>query len=216
MTPDQMRMARSKLDLSKDQVAEAIGITKKTLSNAENGSNKLSSENHEKLKFFYMAHGLEFTDFNGVRETPSGLRVFKGKTGFREFYEDQYKSYKSRGGDIWLYNGVSKTIIDSLGVDYVEMHKARMSKIKANFNYRVIVEEGDATFFGSDYAHYRWLPKEKFNNKTIFVYASKVGLVNFEDDITVILIDQLDFADTMRLFLENIWSLIAREPNNAH
>ncbi len=212
MTPEQMRMARAKLDLSQDQVAEAIGITKKTLSNAENATNKLSSDNIDRLKFFYVSHGLEFTDFNGVRETPSGLRTFKGKSGFQEFYEDQYKSFKSIGGDVWLYNGVSKNVIDGLGSDYVEMHKARMSKIKANINYRVIVEEGDATMFGSDYAHYRWLPKEQFNDKTIYVYGSKVGLVNFDNDITVVLIDQQEFADTMRMLFDNMWNMNAKEP----
>lgn len=213
MTPDQMRMARAKLDLSQDQAAESIGITKKTLSNAENGTNRLSSDNLEKLKFFYMTRGLEFTDFNGVRETPTGLRTFKGKSGFQEFYEDQYKTFKAEGGNIWLYNGVSELIINALGVDYIEMHKARMSKIKAKINYRVIVEEGDATFFGSDYAHYRWLPKEQFNDKTIFVYGSKVGLVNFDDDITVILIDQKEFAETLRRLMENMWDMNAKEPD---
>jgi DNA-binding XRE family transcriptional regulator len=213
MTPDQMRMARAKLDLSQDQVAEEIGITKKTLSNAENGTNKLSSDNLDKLKFFFTTRGLEFTDFNGVRETPTGLRTFKGKSGFQEFYEDQYKTFKAEGGDIWLYNGVSKLIIDALGMDYVEMHKARMSKIKNKINYRVIVEEGDATFFGSDYAHYRWLPKEQFNDKTIFVYGSKVGLVNFDDDITVVLIEQKEFADTLRRLMENMWDMNAKEPS---
>lgn len=208
-----MRMARAKLDLSQDQAAESIGITKKTLSNAENGTNRLSSDNLEKLKFFYMTRGLEFTDFNGVRETPTGLRTFKGKSGFQEFYEDQYKTFKAEGGNIWLYNGVSELIINALGVDYIEMHKARMSKIKAKINYRVIVEEGDATFFGSDYAHYRWLPKEQFNDKTIFVYGSKVGLVNFDDDITVILIDQKEFAETLRRLMENMWDMNAKEPD---
>lgn len=208
-----MRMARAKLDLSQDQVAEAIGITKKTLSNAENGANKLSADNADRLKHFYQSSGLEFTDFNGVRETPTGLRTFRGRAGFHEFYEDQYKTFKAVGGDIWLYNGVSKLIIDALGPDYVEMHKSRMSKIKKNINYRVIVEEGDDTFFGADYAHYRWLSKEQFNDKTIFVYGSKVGIVNFDNDITVILIDQEEFAGTLRMLMENMWEQNAREPN---
>ncbi len=130
----------------------------------------------------------------------------------QEFYEDQFKTFKSIGGEVWLYNGVSKLIMDALGSEYVEMHKARMSKIKNNINYRVIVEEGDATFFGSDYAHYRWLPKEQFNDKTIFVYGSKVGIVNFEGDLTVILIDQDDFADTLRILMKNMWEHNAKEP----
>jgi len=205
-------MARAKLDIGQDQAAERAGITKKTLSNAESGAHKLSANNADRLRQFYTAQGLEFTDFNGVRETPTGLRTFRGRSGFQEFYEDQFKTFKSVGGDIWLYNGVSKLIMDALGLEYVEMHKACMEKIRNNFNYRVIVEEGDDTFFGSGYASYRWLPKEQFNDKTIFVYGAKVGIVNFEGDITVILIEQEAFADTLRLLMENMWNQSAREP----
>lgn len=212
MSPDQMRAARALLNLSQADVCESVGITRASLSNAESGKSRLEPDNYDRLRLFFISKGLEFTDYNGVRETPSGLRVYKGNSGFREFYEDQFKVIQAEGGDLWLYNGVSELVMNGLGKDYVEMHKNRMSKIKDRFTYRVIVEEGDATMFGSDYAHYRWVPKDQFNNKTIFVYGPYVALVNFESELTVTCIHQREFADTMRQLMLNSWDR-AEEPN---
>ena len=200
-----MRMARVKLDLSQSEVGEAIGVSTNTISTAESGKTNLSSTNEKALELFYISKGLEFTDYDGVREAPTGNRVYKGNTGFREFYEDSFEVIKNEGGDIWLYNGVSELVMSGLGPEYVAMHKERMSKIQDRFTYRVIVEQGDNTMFGADYAEYRWVPKEQFNDKTIFVYGPYVALVNFDGDLTVTSIHQREFADTMRQLMLNSW-----------
>lgn len=205
MTPEQLRMARAKLDLSQDMVAEHTGIAQKTLARAEGGKTDTSHEILSRLQSFYEDRGLEFTENNGVREKPFGNRIYKGKAGFRDFYEYHWGIIRRFGGELWLYNGVSKLIIDALGADYIEMHKARMSEIKHRIQYRVIVEEGDATFFGSDYAHYRWISKETFNDKTIFVFGPCVAFVTFDGNLTVTVIEQKDIADTLRNLMKNSW-----------
>lgn len=86
------------------------------------------------------------------------------------------------------------------------MHIERMSKIKGKFTYKVIVAEGDNTFFGSDYAEYRWVPKETFNDKTIFVFGPCVAFVNFDDEINVIVIDEKGIADTQRQLMQTSWN----------
>ena len=213
MTPEQMRMARAKLDLSQDQVAEAIGITKKTLSNAENSANKLSSDNFDRLKLFYMSHGLEFTDFNGVRETPSGLRTFKGKSGFQEFYNDLYETVrKGKHTEITLFNGVSAQVLNALGEEFLQMHIKRMNEIKHKFRFRVIVEEGDSSYLGNSYCEYKWCPSDRFKNKTIYTYATKIALIDFEDITTVMLFDQKDFAETLLQSFDLSWDYIATNP----
>lgn len=205
-------MARAKLDLSQDQVAEAIGIAKKTLSNAENGTNKLSSDNAARLRLFYLSRGLEFTDYNGVRETPTGLRRYRGATEFREFYDDLYETAKTVGGDICLFNGVSANVLKWLGEDYRKVQVERMIKIKDRYTFRVIVEHGDNVFFGATYCEYRWFPHDLFNHKTFYVYGSKVAFVNFDnDDVNVIVIDDQDIATSQLLLFNLAWEHIAIE-----
>ena len=100
MTPAQMRMARAKLNFSQGEVAEAISVSTNTLSAAESEKSHLSSENLHKLELFYTSRGIEFTEYEGVRQAPSGIVSFKGRTGFRDFYDYQYDKLRKIGGDI--------------------------------------------------------------------------------------------------------------------
>lgn len=213
MTPTQMRAARALLDVSQTEVAENIGITTKTLSNAESERSVISSQNHEKLKSFYEQRGVEFTDFNGVREKPTGNIIFKGQEGFREFYDLLYQTAKTAGGEIILYNGVSHLVMDALGADKVEEQKTRMEKIANNYRYRVIVEEGDNTFFGADYCEYKWLPREHFNDSTLFVFGSYFAVVDFSSEVEVLVIDNQKVADSQKLFFSQVWENMAVEPH---
>ena len=213
MTPEQMRAARALLDISQGDVAEAIDITTKTLSNAESGRTVISGVNYDKLKLFYEQKGLEFTDFNGVRQKPSGNIILKGTSGFREFYDLLYQTAKTVGGDIILYNGVSELVVNALGAEAVAEQKARMQKIKNNYQYRVIVEEGDSTFFGADYCEYKWLPKKHFNDSTLFVFGSYFSVVDFSNDVEILIIDNQKVADSQKLFFEQVWDNVAVEPD---
>lgn len=205
MTPAQMRMARAKLNLSQSEVAEAIGVSTNTLSAAESEKSNLSSENLHNLEIFYTAKGLEFTDYDGVRQAPSGLVVYKGRKGFKDFYDYQYEKLRKYGGDIWLYNGVSQQFVEALGSEFLGIHKDRMTKIKDKFTYRVIVEEGDKTAFGSDYAEYRAIPSDQFNDKTIFVFCGVLAIVDFSGELTVTVIEQAGVASSISQLMLNSW-----------
>ncbi|MEZ5887533.1 MAG: helix-turn-helix transcriptional regulator [Paracoccaceae bacterium] len=205
MNSAQMRMARAKLNLSQGEVAEAIGVSTNTLSAAESEKSSLSAENLHNLELFYSSRGIEFLDYDGVRQAPSGILTFKGRKGFRDFYDYQYEKLRKFGGDIWLYNGVSQNFIEALGADFLTIHKQRMEKIKNKFTYRVIVEEGDETAFGSAYAEYRTIPSDQFNDKTIFVFCGVLAIVDFSNELTVTAIEQQGVASSISQLMFNSW-----------
>lgn len=205
MNSTQMRMARAKLNLSQGEVAEAIGVSTNTLSAAESEKSSLSAENLRNLELFYTSKGIEFLDHDGVRQAPTGILAFKGRKGFLDFYDYQYEKLRKHGGDIWLYNGVSQNFIDALGAEFLTIHKQRMEKIKERFTYRVIVEEGDETAFGSAYAEYRAIPSDQFNDKTIFVFCGVLAIVDFSNELTVTVIEQQGVASSISQLMLNSW-----------
>ena len=205
MTPEQMRAARAHLNLSQSEVAEFIGVSNTTSSSVESGKSDMSSSNLHKLELLYTSKGLEFTDYNGVRQAPSGIIVYKGKSGFKDFYDYQYDKLRKFGGDIWLYNGVSRQFIEALGDEFLAIHKERMTKISDKFTYRVIVEDGDQTAFGSNYAEYRSISSDQFNDKTIFVFCGVLAIVDFGDELTVTVIEQEGVAASISQLMLNSW-----------
>ena len=205
MTPKQLRMARASLNVTQSELAEAIETSANVISGAEAERTKLSGEYLNRLQTYFKMRGLEFTDNNGVRDNPSGIRIYRGKEGFREFYDYQYNILRKKGGDIWLYNGVSQYFIDALGPEFLKAHVTRMTEIKDKINYRVIVEENDTTAFGSSYAEYRGIPSDQFNDKTIFVLPGMLAIVDFSNEILVTVIENEEVASTISKLMLNSW-----------
>ena len=214
ITATQLRQARAHLNLDQSRVCEDCSIDKATLSKIENEKSKGNAQTLATLQIYYESQGLEFTEGEGVRKALIGVREYKGTDGFRQFYTDIYNTVKaSQHCDIWLYNGVSELVLNALGKEFLEMHVARMMKLKDRFSFRVVVKEGDDSFLGSSYCDYKWLPENLFSDKTIYVYGSKIAFLNFEDnDVIAVVIDQQDTADTMRHFFEKSWETEAFKP----
>lgn len=212
ITKQQLRAARGLAGFGQKFVAENIGVDPQTISNIESGTGKVSSLHLAKLVDFYESRGIEFTDHNGVRNNPSGVRIYRGNAEFREFYDDIYETARKVGGEICLYNAASHLVIGALGSDYVKIQQERMLELKTkkpdHFNYRVIFAEGDGTFFGATYCEYRWIHPQHFNDTATFVYGDKVGVVTFAaNDVTVVVIKNAGFAESLKKQFALQWQL---------
>ncbi len=211
----QIRAARALLNISQDTVAEATGLSKHYLSQIENAHTGGKADALERIESFYTIMGVEFLEHDGVRRHPTGMRILRGQEGFREMYDDIYKTVQHGHAEITLFNGVSQLVLDGLGSDFLKMHIARMQKAKDNFRFRVIVEEEDTSYLGNTYCEYKWFPTERFNDKTIYTYGDKLAFVNFEGEVMVTLFDQKELADTMRFYFDLAWDSVAMEPPHA-
>jgi transcriptional regulator with XRE-family HTH domain len=212
ITASQIRQARAALNLGQQEVAEACEMHKTTLSDIENEKSGGSSKAFSALQDFFENQGLEFIENNGVRQSKNALKRYRGATEFRLFYDDIYTTAKKQGGEIALFNGVPSLLIKWLGEDFYKMHTARMTKIKNNFDFKVIIQEEDKQFIGSSFATYRWFPTELFHNKTIYIYGDKVAFIDFqEDDVNVIAIEQKEFSESERVLFQIAWNHVAKE-----
>jgi hypothetical protein len=150
----------------------------------------------------------------GFEEKDEMRESLYGMDGFHTMYRQMYSAIRRGQGDLWLYNGVSHLVADALGEEFILKHRDVMAELEGQFSWRVVVEEGDDAFWGHKYAYYKWIPKEYFNNKTIYVYGNTVAIVDFDDDIRINLTHSKDVTDTMRLFLETTWEAKAYDPDS--
>jgi transcriptional regulator with XRE-family HTH domain len=212
VTASQIRQARAALNLGQQEVAEACGIHKTTLSDIENEKSAGSSKAFGALQSFFENQGLEFIEGDGVRQSKSVIKRYNGATEFRLFYDDIYSVAKKTGGEIYLFNGVPSLLIKWLGEDFYKMHAERMTKIKNNFNFKVIIRQEDKQLIGSGFVTYRWFPSQLFNNKTIYIYGEKVAFIDFkEDDVQVIVIEQKEFSESERVLFQIAWDYVAKD-----
>ena len=187
----QIAAARQLLGWSQADLAEKSGISKPSVIRMEKDLHSVKYDVLSHVQTAIEKYNIEFLPQNGVRENKQTLKKLTGQTGFRELYDDLYNTAKDIGGTLYLFNGISELVAKWLGKDYLEIHKNRMMPIKDNYQYHIIVKEGDEVFLGAQYCTYKWFPADLFNDKTFFIYGTKVAFITFTaQNVEIIILDQ--------------------------
>ena len=173
----------------------------------------MKADTERALMSFLKSRNIEVYD-KGFEEKDEMRETLHGMDGFHTMYRQMYSAIRRGQGDLWLYNGVSHLVADALGEEFILQHREVMMELEGQFSWRVVVEEGDDAFWGYQYAYYKWIPKEYFNNKTIYVYGNTVAIVDFDSEVRINLTHSQDVTETMRLFLETTWEAKAYDPDS--
>ncbi len=212
-TIEQIRAARALLDWSQSDLADQAGLSQTGIARIENGTNQPNTQTLNKIKGAFEDADIEFLGTSGVRKTTGEIKVFKGAEGFRRFMNDVYERSKIIGGDICLFNGVPAYFYKWLGEEWYNAHAKRMSELK-NLKAKIIVKEGEELLIASNFAEYRWFPKEMFHEKTLYAYGDSLGFLSFtEDDVHIRVIKQADLADSFRILFNIAWDSVAIVPS---
>ena len=209
-TVEQIRAARALIGWSQGDLADHAGLSQTGIARIENGTNHPNSTTIEKIRSAFERVNVEFLDDSGVRKRSGQVQMLRGAQGIRQFFNELYDCAKTGGGEICLFNGVPSKLDEWLGVEWYAMHKERMLKIKDNFEYKIIVREGETNLPASDYATYRFFPEKLFNEKTIYVFG---GSVYFRDadnkELRIIKIQQEDLCNSMKVLFNVSWDYVA-------
>lgn len=93
------------------------------------------------------------------------------------------------------------------------MHADRMDKISKDFDFKIIVQEGDQQFIARSFAQYRWFPKDRFNDRTLYCYGDKLAFLNFsKDDVKIMVMNQAEIASSFRELFKIAWDNVAILP----
>jgi hypothetical protein len=101
-----------------------------------------------------------------------------------------------------------------LGKEWYAMHAQRMNAIKKNFDFKIIVREGEDLLIAQDFAQYRWFPKDMFYEKTFYAYGGSLAFMSFSDnDVEIKVLPQSEFTDSFRVLFDIAWNHIAVIPH---
>ncbi len=203
ITTAQIRGARGILNWSQQDLAQRTGISATSIGSIENGQTTPRQNTLETIRKTFEIAGIEFIGLDGVRLRSGDVRVFKGKEGFIEFYDDVYEVVKSYKGDVLASNVDERLFVKTLG-DYAKVHVNRIKEL-GHVHYRILVKEGDNYAPGSDYAEYRWIPKELFASVPFYVYGEKLSIMTFDGEPAIIVLHYPAIANAYRVQFEDMW-----------
>ena len=213
ITTAQIRGARGILNWSQQDLAQRTGISATSIGAIENGQTTPRASTLDTIRHTFERNGIEFLGLQGVRERDNNILTYEGTKGIQSFFDDVYETTKQTGTEICLFNGVPNKLIEWLGNEFYEMHRARMAALKS-FKFKIIIEEGDEQFIATGFAEYRWFPKERFNQRTLYCYGDKLAFINFsKDNVRILVMQQEEIADSFRELFNIAWENVAIIPS---
>lgn len=212
ITTAQIRGARGILNWSQQDLAQRTGISATSIGSIENGQTTPRESTLSTIRKTLENGGIEFIGKEGVRTRTGDVRVFSGKEGFRDFYDDVYETLSAKRGIVYVSNVDEKEFL-KFGADLLEPHTERIKKL-GGITYKILVKEGDKNFVASDYAQYRWIPKEQFTTVPFYIYGPKIAILMFNEEPTIIVLNYASIADAFRIQFETNW-LLAKQPEAA-
>lgn len=215
ITTAQIRGARGILNWSQQDLAQRTGISATSIGSIENGQTTPRSSTMETIQTTFERNGIEFLGLQGVRERDNTLTTYDGQSGIQAFFDDVYETTKSVGGEICLFNGVPEKLIEWLGTEFYHMHANRMDALANKFDFKIIIEEGNDQFIARSFAQYKWFPKDRFNDRTLYCYGDKLAFLNFaKDKVSILVMQQPDIAMSFRELFKIAWEHVATTPDN--
>lgn len=202
----QALLARVGLGYSMQNISDLFGFSKSQISDFENNGKGLSDDRIFELASLYRQKGVVFIGSSGVDFRDEYQYKLSGQAGFIEFMEDVYATARDHGGEFCIFNGSPDLIIKWTGEEWYKHHRQRMTEVRSNIDFKVIVEEGTKNLIGNDFVEYRYWPSDRFLPETIYIYGKKLAFLSFSEhnvEVTVNISEKI--ADSMRFLFASAW-----------
>lgn len=213
-SPSQVRAACGLLDWSASDLADKIGVSKQMISAYLGGKSGLSSQNVQKIASVLDIAGIEFTGDDGVKRKSLNTRTFRGQSGFVEFMNLVYETARDRGGEFCVSNVDETVFTQRMGEEADAAYTEKMTAIKGEYSFKILIKEDDTNFVGSDYAEYRWVPADQFHSVPFYVFGDNLAFLIFDDSTTIHLINNREIAAAQRTQFDLVWEA-AKVPDAA-
>jgi len=178
----QIRAARGLLRWSGAVLAEKAGLTRDTINKIEDDAVQPREGTLKDITRVFDENGVDFTDNYGVRLKPQGVEILTGREGLCRFFDEVYEHVRKHGGTI-LQIGVDEGVFSEHLGKHSPLHIKRMTQLtqeRHDIKVLTLIKEGDTNYVCSDYAEYRWLPKELFDPVPFYVYGDRLAIMSFQ------------------------------------
>lgn len=141
----------------------------------------------------------------GVLPGQPRITMLKGKEGVRQIYRD-FLAHEFLG----LFN--AQAMEDAFGGNVVQSIFGKHIKLHAR---DLLVDNAAGRRFARDMAHgetyeARFLPKDMAFYSDTIIFGDTIALFAYDDEKTIVRIENKHLADTFRVWFEGLWSLAKR------
>ena len=202
ITAKQIAMARILLDLSQKDLADKLGMARKTVMRLENNQSPGSTKTMDKIQTYFENNSIIFKGLYGVDKATNQIIRLKGQEGFKQFYEDFYTVLTNDKRNVCVSNSPEHEFKKYFG-DNLKAHIQKV--LNLGIRYKILIRQNDTHFITPEYAEYRWMPEEYYASVPFFVYGHKLAIFLFQKELNIIVIDYPEIAGAYRVQFEGFW-----------
>jgi transcriptional regulator with XRE-family HTH domain len=215
LSPAQCRAARGLLDWSQPDLAKKCGMHVQTICAFEKEAGTPTKKTLEKISSAFEDMGIEFTSDDGVRNKNLKTMTYRGQKGHQSFMSLVYKVAKEEGGEFCVSNVDERIFTERHGKGEDDAYMQKMAQIKDNFTFKILIQEGDTHLVASDYAEYRWIPKESFHQVPFYTFGNYLAFLIFDTQTIIHVINNPEIASAQRTQFNFVWKKAKKPSKNS-
>lgn len=201
--PAQIRAARALLDWTIEDLAQASGLNKDSIKNAERSHTQPRTTTMAAIRDALEKAGVEFLPNQGVKRRNELIVTLDGDDANQRLLDDVFKTLAGQDGGCVYIAGVKESqSISDLELENLNVHLERLEK--AGISEKLLIEEGDQKIIAPK-SFYRTIPSQFFDNTPIQVYGDKIAFVEWGPPKQIIIIQNKGFSRAMAKLIDLIW-----------
>lgn len=203
ITTAQIRGARGILDWSQSDLSQRTGISATSIGSIENNQSTPRASTLDTIRKAFENGGIEFIGTDGVRLRSGDVRVYVGQEGYISFFDEVYREMEAGYRYIYVSNVDERMFVKwhgELGDDHID----NMANVK-DVERKILIREGDDFFPAGEFAEYRWIPKADFSSVPFYVFGRKLGIILFENEPKIIVLDYPAITDAYKKQFISMW-----------
>lgn len=206
LTASQIRAARAILNWSQSDLAAKAGISLATIRKIELDDVSPRNTTIELIASALENAGIEFMEPDGARRKPSGIIIFEGKPGGRDFMEDIRQTVIKNGGDLFIVTPIAEAFAKYCGLsDILEIDA--LLNLNDTTIIKCLITEGGDSLLSTPRLQFRVISKNYVDPVPFCVYGSKYAVVvpNGEPFGKLVIIESPKMACLARNHFVSLW-----------
>lgn len=208
VSSDQIKGARAMLGWTREELADASGLSHNTIRNLEMGFISPRGKTLEQLCQAVEEAGLEFTEDEGIRRLRPDIKIIKGSNSSDEFFDTMLRAAKIKGSEIVGIIRSQNMLLQALGVQN-NNDLERVKNLLAHASIRCLFAENTETPLSLSNYQFRMVPKYCNQGTPFFVYGNSFALLqpNCEATFQFVVFNDINLALGNKEHFNTAWDI---------
>jgi len=201
-----MRAARGMLDWSRDELAQASGISSGTIRNLEVGNLSPRENTTTRICQAFEGAGISFLEGEGIKRERMDVKVIDGFDSCEIFFDMVLHTIKRKGGELLGVFKSQETMLKSFADDN-DLAFRRIESIGIHADIRCVLTELEGAAIPIKQCKTRIVPKNSAGPSAYFVYGNRQALVHKDKngDHKFIILNDIEIALSARECFFGLW-----------